>query len=440
MPHYRSGSPLLLSALFWASVISPDGAVRAADWPQWRGPNRDGKSTEVGLLQSWPEGGPAVAWKATDAGAGYSSVSVAGGRVFTMGMSGGKEHVIAYSLEDGKTAWKTPIGSAYDSDRGGGPRGTPTVDGETLYALGAGGDLVSLKAADGAPVWQVNLVQKFGGKSPGWGFAESVLLDGSMAICSPGGRDASIAALDRKTGEVVWKSTGLSDRAGYASAIAATVDGIRQIIHFTHSTASSVRASDGAPLWTYGKASNGVANCATPVLHENHVFFSSDYGQGSALLQLSGKEGKVEAKEVYFQKELQNHHGGVILLDGSLYAHSGGNNERSHAIYCLDFLTGKVKWKDAGFGKCSMTYADKHLYCLTQDGLMGLVEVHPEKYIEKSRFVFKAYKNFKTGGLSEKDEKPTWAHPVVSHGKLFLRDQDSLVAYDVKSRPKTAEK
>jgi len=403
----------------------------AGDWAQWRGPNRDGKSAETGLLESWPKDGPRVLWTAEGAGKGYSGVAVVDGRVFTMGSIDEVEKVIAYSLKTGKVLWEAPSGSTFQNDRGSGPRSTPTTERDVLYALGANGDLVCLKIEKGRKIWHVNIVERFGVKPVHWGMSESVLVEGDTIICNPGGEDASVVALNKKNGATVWTSKGLSDRAGYASAVAVTVDGVRQIIHFTSQSVVGLRAADGSLLWQYKKTANGTANCTTPIVQDRLVFLTSGYGQGCALLELSGKSGKTEAREVYFNKVMQNHHGSVILVDGSVYGYS------SRDFVCLDLQSGTSKWSDKGPGKCSITFADGHLYCLSQDGTMTLVEANPEKYVEKSRFVFKKFRQFKTK-MGEDEEKPTWAHPVVSHERLFLRDEDKIYCYDIAAGTKTA--
>lgn len=407
-------------------------------WPQFRGPDRDGVSAEKGLLQQWPDGGPKKVWEAVGVGAGYSSVAVLGDRLYTMGLRDDKEYVFAYDVANGKKVWDRRIGGKFGNDRGNGPRGTPTVDGEVLYALGANGDLACLKIAKGDPVWQRNVLEIFKGKQITWGLSESVLVIDDRVICMPGGPDASIVALNKKDGQLIWQSKGLGHRAGYASAVPFEVDKVRGVAHFTHEAVVGLALDSGKTLWTFKKAANGVANCANPVVSGNYIYATSDYGTGGGLLELSSDgEGGVKADEVYFSKDIQNHHGGVVLVDGALYG-SSGNSGRALRLVCMDFKTGKVNWKqDLGRrGKVSLMYADGHLYCLSIDGHAFLVEANTEKYVEKGAFVFKAYGEgeFKTGGIQEKDEKPTWAHPVVVGKKLYLRDQDRIVCYDVAAK------
>jgi hypothetical protein len=419
-----------VTALLFA--VSSDSRASGADWPQWRGPNRDGKSTETGLLESWPEEGPALLWQADGAGTGYSGVAVSSGRLFTMGSDERDEFVIAYGVEKGTKLWKVRSGEAYRNSRGGGPRSTPTVEGDVLYAFGANGDLSCLAVADGKQSWHVNVVERFSGRRSNWGMSESVLIDGNKVICAAGGRDATIVALDKKTGETIWTSQGLSDRPAYASAMPVMAGSLRQIVNFTHKAAVGVSAEDGRFLWRYEQVANGVANCPTPIVDRNRVFFTSDYGAGCVLLELSS-DGK--AKEVYFSEELQNHHGGVIVIDGCLYGHSGGNDPDTHTFVCMDLATGKVLWKDAGIGKCSITYAEGHFYALSRDGKMALVEVSPKRFVLKSQFTFKKFRDFRTRNLDrEGAEKPTWTHPVVAQKKLFLRDQGLIYCYEIEAR------
>lgn len=361
---------------------------------------------------------------------GYSSFSISGGRLYTMGSVKSAEKLHAFDLASGKPAWSVKVGDKFQNNRGSGPRGTPTISGDLVYALGTSGWLGCYKTSDGTEVWKLNVFERFGSKNINWGLSESVLIEGDLLICGPGGMDSAVVALDRKTGKTIWTSKGLNDKAGYASAIAATIAGKRQVIHFNHSSAVGVSLSDGSTLWRYTKASNGIANCATPVVVGNNVFLTSDYGQGCAMLELSASG----AREIYFNKDLQNHHGGVVYLDGKIYGHSGGNSSRTHNFVCMDFKTGKVVWKEKGIGKCSIVWADGLLYCLTEDGKMGIAKVSPGGYELVSSFVFKKYKRFKTGGIRDEDDKPCWAHPVVAGGKLFLRDQDNIFCYDISSK------
>jgi outer membrane protein assembly factor BamB len=275
------------------------------------------------------------------------------------------------------------------------------------------GDLACLKAADGTSVWQRNILKDFHARNIPWLLSESPLVDGSLVIVTPGGHDATLVALDKMTGTTVWTSTGLSDEAGYASPIAADVQGVRILMTLTARGAVGVRASDGKPMWRYDKVANNTANIATPLFYDRKVFFTSDYGTGGALLELTAGAGEVKAREIYFTRDMQNHHGGVLLVNGYLYGFS------NTILTCLEFATGKVNWRLRSVGKGALTYADGRLYILSEDNVVGLANVSAGAYAEVGRF------HIADQGL------PSWAHPVVSGGKLYIRNQSTLTAYDV---------
>ncbi|KPL23551.1 MAG: serine/threonine protein kinase [Phycisphaerae bacterium SM1_79] len=640
--------------LIAAILMITTGVTLAADWPQWRGPNRDGKSSDTGLLKEWPKDGPALAWKITGIGGGYSAASIAAGRIFGMGNRGDDEVVWAMSETDGKELWVTRLGPAFSqraSQGREGPACTPTVDGERLYVLGLGGDVACLQVKDGKIIWQRSLTDDFGGRVPTWSYRESPLIDGDKVICTPGGEDAILAALNKLTGETIWKSkmpeatasaetsrpaggagdadrgssrssegggadrgrsrpggggsgsetaiagtkdpglfnsehfsmrafsckvpngrylaklyfaetyegiigpgqrvfsynvqgheikdfdvwvkaggprrayietvpvevtngefrivftpkvenpaikaieiipqvgassaaatvrinAGSSDpfkdssgyvwqpdsgfeggmtsqmsggfrryggrrgdsggrrggfggprRAGaaYASAIAIDFDGQRQYVQLISNTLVGFAASDGKFLWRYDKPANHMGiNCSTPLFHDSMVFASSAYGAGGGLIKLSkDADGSVKAEEVYDTTDMQNHHGGMILLDGYLYGASGGNE--GGALACLDFKTGKVMWdqrQSAGRrAKGSLALADGRLYYRMESGTMLLIEPSPKQYIELGRFE-----------QPDRSEQPAWPHPVIANGKLYVRDQDVLLCYDVKAK------
>lgn len=383
------------------------------DWPQWRGPNRDGISAERGLLKSWPAGGPPLAWRATGAGEGYSSFAVANGRLYTLGARGGREYVLAYDVSSGKQLWATDHGRRFGNDRGDGPRGTPTVEGNRVYAYGASGDLSVLDAATGKVIWTLNVLQKFGGSNITWGLSESPLVLADRILVNAGGRDASIVALRKADGSVLWRSQ--SDQAGYSSAVLQPLGGLRQAVFFTGQRALGVDVENGRLLWSYGQVSNRTANIATPIVKGNRVFLSSDYGTGAALLEMTTGDGGVRAREVYFTKEMRNHHASSVLIGDYLYGFS------SAILTAMHFDTGKVAWRDRSVGKGSLVFADDRLYLYSENGVVGLAEATPEGYREHGRFTID------TGSL------PTWSHPVVSGGRLYIRDQDTIYAYNVKA-------
>jgi outer membrane protein assembly factor BamB len=386
-------------------------AQAGANWPQWRGPNRDGVSKETGLLKQWPAEGPPLLWKASGAGRGYSSFSIANGRLYTMGLRGDREYVIAFDVANGKEAWATAHGGAFRTDRGDGPRGTPTIDGERLYALGGNGDLSAMDAKTGKIIWSKNVLQEFGGSNIQWGISESPLVLGNKVLVNAGGRNASIVALNKDTGAVIWKSQ--SDEAGYSSAIPLQVNGGTQVVFFTAQRAVGLDVNDGKLLWEYAKPSNNVANVATPVARANRVFISSDYGTGGGVVEIKADN---KAQEIYFTKDMRNHHSSSILVGDYLYGFS------SAVLTAMKFDTGEIAWRDRSVGKGSLVYADGHLYAFSENGVVGLVEATPTGYRETGRFRI------------PQDSLPTWAHPVVAGGRLYLRDQDTIYAFDVKQK------
>ena len=393
-------------------------AVHAADWPQWQGPDRARISKETGLLKEWPSGGPAVIWTANNLGTGYGSTAVAGDRVYVQGARGSNSFIIALNRADGKEVWAKPIGPVETrmmTNMGAGPRGTPTVDGDRLYVLTENGDLACLKN-DGSPLWQLNILKEFGGSQPRWMISESPLVDGPHLVVSPGGRGAGMVKLDKMTGKTVWVAKELSDTAAYSSIVAADVQGVRTYMTFTETAGVGVRASDGKLMFRYPNAANSVANIATPVYSDNKVFFASGYGTGGGLLNLTVQNGEVAAKEAYFTRDMKNHHGGMVLVDGYLY----GYNDQ--ILTCLEFATGKMMWRDRSAGKGSVTYADGHLYIQGEQNVVGLAEATSAGYREKGRFE-----------IPDKG-RPSWAHPVISDGRLYVRNQDTLLVYDIKAK------
>jgi outer membrane protein assembly factor BamB len=386
------------------------------DWPQWRGPERNGISKETGLLKEWPRSGPPLAWSASMLGAGYGSVAAVGTRVWVQGMRNNQSVVTSLNRADGKVAWVRIIGPAAENDRGSGPRGTPSVDGDRLYALTENGDLACLRVADGSVVWQRNILKEFGGNNIGWLISESPLVDGDLVIVTPGGRSNGMVALDKMSGKTVWTTKELGDDAGYASPIAADVQGVRTVMTLTSKAAVGVRVSDGKLMWRYTPVANTTANITTPVYSDNKVFVTSAYGTGGALLGLRASGQDVKAQEIYFTRDMQNHHGGVVLVNGYLY---GFNNS---ILTSLEFTTGKMMWRDRSVGKGSIAYADGNLYLLSEDNVVGLAEATPTGYREKGRFTIADQ------GL------PSWSHPAVSGGRLFIRNQGTLAAYDVRQR------
>ncbi len=399
-----------------AAAIAPLASKAAEpDWPQWRGPSRDGLSTETGLLKQWPSSGPKELWRVQGAGAGYGSFCIAGSQFFVQGSDSKASSVHCYNRADGKKLWSVVIGRMGSNDRGDGARSTPTFDNGRLYVMTETGDLACLEANGGKRLWQKNILAEFGGSNPNWLLSESPLIDGNRLIVTPGGRGAGMVALDKNTGAALWKTADLSDPAGYSSAVAADVGGVRCYMNFTSKAGVGVRASDGKLLWSYANPANRVANCTTPVFSGNKVYYTSAYGTGCGLLNLTAADGAVKTNEVYFNRDMMNHHGGVVLVNGYVYGFSNA------ILTCMKFDTGEVAWRDRSVGKGALTYADGHLFLLGENCTAGLAEASPQGYKEKGRFSIPDH------------SLPSWAHPVVCGGKLYIRNQAEIQCFDVKA-------
>ena len=405
---------MVAAVLTLVAAATLEAQAPSSDWPQWRGPDRNGVSRETGLLQEWPRTGPRVAWTASQLGEGFGSVAAAGDRVFVQGARARQSVISSLDRTTGKLVWSAPIGPSRTNDRGSGPRSTPTVDGDRLFVLTENGDLASMQGADGTVVWRRNILQEFGGRNIGWLISESPLVDGNRVIVSPGGRGAGMVALDKATGKTIWTTKELNDEAGYASPVVADVQGVRTIMTLTGNAAVGVRASDGKVMWRYGNVANNTANITTPVYVDGQVFFTSAYGTGGALLGLRATGQEIRAQEIYFTGNMQNHHGGVVVVGGYLY---GYNNS---ILTCLEFATGKVMWRDRSVGKGTVAYADGHLYILSENNVVGLVEASPKGYREKGRFTI------------ADQGWPSWAHLAISGGRLYVRNQGVLSSYDVR--------
>jgi outer membrane protein assembly factor BamB len=402
------------------TIIAIAAAAIASDWPQFRGPDRTGLSKETGLLKSWPAGGPRLAWKAANLGEGHATPSVANGHVYGMGLRGNDEVVWALNEKTGKEDWSTRIadGITLQGGQGGyGPRGTPTIDGDRLYAIGVGGELVCLTTANGKMRWHKSLVSDFGGRIPTWGYSESPLVDGEKVVATPGGGSSTIVALNKMTGETIWKSQVPSgNRVAYSSCIAAEVDGQREYIQFLGGGVVGVSARDGKYLWIFERpACRNQINCSMPIYHDHMVFAASQYGNGGALCKLETTSSGVSATEVYFTPQMQSHHGGIVLVGDYLY---GFDNS---TLTCIEFKTGKVMWTNRSVGKGSVSFADGCIYARAESGTVGLVEANPKEYLEKGRF-----------DQPDRSRANAWPYPVVANGHLYLRDQDNMLCYDIR--------
>ncbi len=389
------------------TVLLP-ARLQADDWPQWRGPQRNGVSKETGLLKQWPKDGPKLLWKLTDAGSGYSTPSVVGERLYLLANEGtDSEFVQAHAVKDGKRIWRTPLGKVGANPPQMnylGARSTPTVDGELLYGLGSDGDLACVEIGAGKVRWQKNLRTDLGGKPGDWAYSESPLIDGDVLVCTPGGSDATLAALNKETGAVIWKCPlPEADQAAFASPIVVDVGGVKQYVQLLQKGLVGVDAKTGKLLWRYAKpVSRFGANIPTPL--------ASD-----ALM-----DGGIEVEQLYFESKLPTSIGGAVKMGDFLYGTT------AQALLCIEFATGKVKWEDRAVGAASLCYADGYLYLHGENGEVALVEASPDGYREKGRF---------TPPDQPAHSKPmekAWAYPVVANGRLYIRDHGSLWCYDVK--------
>ena len=418
----RSLSVLAVPLTFAAAAL-------AADWPQWRGPERTGVSKETGLLKEWSKDGPPLRWKATELGTGYSSPSVAQGRVYLQTTRGDEEFALALDEKTGKPLWSAALGKVgrNEGPQYPGTRATPTADGDRLYCLASDGELVCLEAAGGKEKWRKSLTKDLDGKVGNWAYSESVLIDGDVLVCTPGGDTATLAALNKATGAVVWKSAVPGgDVADYASIMIAEAGKVKQYVQFLRKGVVGVEAKTGKFLWRYDRTIDPAANILTPVVLGGRVFTASSRS-GGGLVELKPDGAGVKAEEAYFDAALAASIGGAVLVDGHLYGTAGGPKEQK--LFCADFATGKVKWTDASVGAASLCGADGRLYVRGYNSSeVALVEPSPEGYREKGRFK-----------QPERSKIQAWPHPVVANGGLYLRDQGVLLCYDV-GAPKAGKK
>jgi len=395
--------------------------AQAENWPQWRGPNRDGKSADTGLLQQWPADGPKLAWKATGLGKGYAGASQVGNRLFTMGDREEAGFVIALNAADGKSLWSAKVGQVGAPDAPGwsypGPRCTPTVDGDLVFAVDAWGELACVSVADGKEQWRKSFSKDFGGKPPTWGYSESPLVDGGLVVVTPGGKKGAMVALDKKTGELRWQSVDFTDDAYYSSIVPAEIGGARQYVQLTAASVVGISPKDGTVLWKAPRRGN-VAVIPTPIVAGNEVYVTSGYGAGCNLFKISASDGKFTAEQVYANKAMVNHHGGVVKVGDCLYGYSEGKG-----FTCQNFKTGEAAWAEKEkLKKGCVSYADGMLYFREEDtGTMILLEASSSGYSEKGRFK-----------QPDRAQEKAWPHPTIANGKLYVRDQDMLLCYDVK--------
>ncbi len=396
--------------------------ARADDWPQYRGPKRDGVSRETGLLQSWPEDGPRLVWTFRDAGAGFSPPSIVGNHFYCMGSKDKDDYVFALDSRTGEPLWSTSVGPRRPTDWGDGPCSTPTVDGDFLFAISILGELHCIDRQTGKHVWHVHLKKDFQGKILHDGrYCESPLIDGDHVICSPGGKQGTMAALDKKTGKLLWRSKDLTDEAVSSSPIVVEIDGLRQYVNLTGKGVASVAADDGRLLWKNGMPAAWIM-VATPISEEDCVYVTTAYGVGCGLFKLTRDGKSIKADVVYRNKVMKNHHSGVVLVNGFLFGCSD-----PIGWVCQDFKTGESIWNERfAFDKGSFAYADGHFYCYGESkGEVALVEASRKGWLEKSRFAIPELTK-----IRRKNGK-IWTPPVIANARLYLRDNDLIYCYDI---------
>jgi PQQ-like domain len=411
--------------------------VQAADWPQWRGPDRTDVSKETGLLKTWPKEGPKLVWTFRDAGAGYSGPAVVGATLYTMGADGKTEFLYALDTDALKKAWSVEVGPLFTDGHGDGPRATPTVNGAYVYSLGAQGDLIAVRSANGGAVWRKNFKRDLGGEMwSEWGYSESPLVDGEKLVCTPGGKDGALAAFNKHTGDLLWRSKEWTDKAGYSSLVVTEIGGVRQYVQMTGESVGGVAADDGRLLWRYPRRSS-TAPVPTLIVADDCVYATSGYRAGCVLLGLTAHGKDVTCAEFYKNMNMVNHHGGALLTGGNVYGY-----DDNKGLICQDWRTTDVVWKQKDysalwdkehnrgvFGKMSLTCADGRLYCYGEDdGTVLLIEATPKGLVENGRFTIPEHSRMK------RNSGKIWTHPVVSDGKLYLRDQELIFCYDVKGR------
>jgi outer membrane protein assembly factor BamB len=421
-----------LFVVLLVGVITPLAAQNGAYWPQWRGPDRSNVSTETGLLKEWPKDGPPLVWKVTNLGTGFAPVSVAEGRLYTLAHREDKEYVVALDRGTGKELWATSMGPSKDA-----PymqflrQRQPVVDHERLYAFSAGGDLFCLEADGGRVLWQKNYAKEFGGRSGGFGWNENPLVDGDRLICTPGGKDAALVALDTRNGKVLWKAAAPEGNStAYSPAVVAEVAGTRQYIQLLSKNLVGVSATDGKLLWSSSRNYMTTANVPTPVVRGDLVFVANGWGKGSTLLKLTAADGGIQAEEIYATQTFQNVHGGVVIVGDHVYG--GHGSWGGSVLTCLELKTAKIAWQQrlpGSTGAMTVLAAEGNLYARYANGLITLVEASPEGYREKSRFM-----------QPDRTTFPAWTHPVLAGGKLYVRDQNLLLCYDLRAdRPTVLE-
>ena len=401
-------------------VFGFSGAVGGgdSDWAQFQGPNRDNKSFETGLLSQWPASGPRLLWTQQGLGEGYSSIAFSDGLLYTVGNAGNDTVIVALDTT-GKIRWRIKNGPAYRRSHPG-TRSTPTVSEGLLYHENADGDIICAKAKTGKNVWSVNILERFKGRNIRWGLSESLLIDEGKVICSPGGENVGVAALDAKTGDTVWVCTGISEKPGYCSPIVFEYEDLRQIVTLMAESIVGINADSGKLLWKFRNPAKFDENITSPCYHKGHIF-TSTRTSGSRLLRIRVEGNNATVEQVWTEQEFQNHHGGIIFLDGCFCGSC--MTSRSASWKCISCKTGQLTYSGSGIGRASLCCADGMLYLLNHYRKVALVKANPEEFDLIDSFE-----------IPEQGRGPTWAHPVVAGGRLYIRHGDFLYCYDIKEK------
>lgn len=404
-----------LTLLFF---LITSGSLAIADWPQFRGPDRSGRSTETNVLQSWDRGGPEQAWLSEDIGLGYSGPAIVDGNIFILGTQKRDEYLFCLDEQSGKILWSAEVGRLLTNNWGDGPRGTPSVDGDRVYAMGGQGTLICATVKDGKVLWKKTM-KSLGGKIQKWGYTESVLVDGDWVLCTPGGNKGTMAALDKHSGKLVWQSKEWKDNAQYASIVPAEIHGVKQFVQLTQKQFAGVSAEDGQVLWKADFRGGRTAVIPTPVVYDNRVYVTAGYGAGSMQIEV-GEDQSIST--IYSNKVMKNHHGGVIRVGDYLYGYSD-----AVGWVCQDWATGEKVWAEKKkLGKGAIGYADGKLYFLEdRSGTVVLIDASPDGWKESGRFTLSPQSDRRSSSGR------IWTHPVIANGKLYLRDQELLYCFDV---------
>ena len=395
----------------------------AADWPVFHGPKGDNRSPDTGLLEVWPEDGPPLVWETSGVGAGqsgFSSVTIAGNRIFTAGSRDGKS--IVYCLDTtGKKIWEYENGGVWTKSYAG-TRSTPTVDGDRVYDFSSLGELVCLDVKTGKKIWGRNILNDFEGENIIWALAESVCIDGDRLICSPGGKKAGVVALDKKTGEIVWATPSTGEKTSYSSAVIFEQDGLRILAMMYAKGLLGINADTGEMLFTFRHTQRYDINCTRPLYHDGKLLIvnakTPPDDNGAALLRVTvdGKKASVEKK--WQNRDFDNLHDSVLLRNGYIY---GSSHEYKGGVFmCVDWKTGRTVFEQRDCGRGAITFAEGLIYFLSERGDFRLIRPNPEKYDIVGRW-----------SIPEKGEGPVWAHMVIHDRKLYIRHGEFLYCYDI---------